>query len=115
MRQTRRARRDVLAPWPTINATMRRGPYAGAPTAFRQRAPLVAALAADVQLSNTQDSFFNGRYCAGPAARRISGASDCEFNTWEQCIAGRAWLGPLVHHESVLARASTAAEDARQE
>jgi hypothetical protein len=28
-----------------------------------------------------------------------------------RCI--RAWFGPLVHHERVVARTSTAAEDAR--
>jgi hypothetical protein len=54
---------------------------------------VAAALAADVQLSNAQDSFFNGRYCARPGSETDIGAPDCEFNTWEQCIAAARGLG----------------------
>ena len=69
-----------------------------------------AALAAAAQSSTAQVAFFNERFCAGGGDASIP---DCSFYTWEQCIAS-AKRGPLVHLESMVARASTAADEARQ-
>ena len=71
------------------------------------------AWAAYVQPGSDQESFFNERFCTQGGFN--SGVSDCSFHTWEQCIESAAGLGPLVHQESVLARASPRAEAAGQE
>ena len=59
-------------------------------------ATVAAALVVDVQAPDAQQqSFFNGPYCSQPGAGNDvgSGAPDCEFNTWEQCIASARGLG----------------------
>jgi hypothetical protein len=56
---------------------------------------LATVAAADVQAPGAQQSFFNARYCSqpGPGNMEGSGTPNCEFNTWEQCIAYARGLG----------------------
>jgi hypothetical protein len=58
-------------------------------------ATVAAALAIDVQAPSAQQSFFNGPYCSQPGTGNDVGsaAPNCEFNTWEQCIASARGLG----------------------
>jgi len=53
---------------------------------------IAAALAADVQSGGAQESFFNERYCALTNSTP-SGIPNCEFKTWDQCIASARGLG----------------------
>ena len=55
-------------------------------------AALLAALAAELQSSSAQESFFNRRFCTLGGARS-SGLADCGYNTWEQCVASARGLG----------------------
>ena len=54
---------------------------------------IAATLAADVQSGNGQESFFTERYCAQPGGGMGSGAPDCSFRTWQQCIESARGLG----------------------
>ena len=71
---------------------------------------IAVPLAATAQSGGAQESFFNERFCASADADAFP---DCSFRTWEQCIASAR--GEVVHHECVVVRTSTAAENARQE
>jgi Protein of unknown function (DUF3551) len=55
---------------------------------------VMAALAADMQSSGGQESFYNQRFCTqGGGGREGNSSPDCAFNTWEQCIASARGLG----------------------
>ena len=56
-------------------------------------ATIVATLAADVQASSAEESFFSRRYCMRGGDDDSSGIPDCSFNTWEQCRATAHGLG----------------------
>jgi Protein of unknown function (DUF3551) len=51
----------------------------------------LAALAF-AQSGNTQESFFNSRYCT-QGGRGGSGVMDCSYHTWAQCQASARGLG----------------------
>jgi hypothetical protein len=54
---------------------------------------ITAALAADVSSPQAQESFFNKRFCTQGGGNRSSGAMDCGYNTWAQCIESARGLG----------------------
>jgi hypothetical protein len=56
---------------------------------------VAAGLVPGMQAAGAQQSFFNGPYCSQPGAGNDVGsvAPNCEFNTWEQCIASARGLG----------------------
>ena len=56
---------------------------------------VLTATAVHVTSSNAQGSFFNERFCTygGGGGGFSSGAPDCAFHTWEQCIASARGLG----------------------
>ena len=56
-------------------------------------ATAIAVLAPGVPSSDAQESFFSKRYCTFGGGRESSGASDCSYNTWEQCRASASGLG----------------------
>jgi hypothetical protein len=75
--------------------------------AFIGLVTLGGALTIGVQSGNTQESFFNARYCTMPSGSSpgSSGVPDCAYNTLEQCIESahglqrwcsenRNWHGP---------------------
>jgi len=70
------------------------------------------ALASPSQSESAQESFFNERFCARGGDADGDAFPDCSFHTWEQCIASARGEGRW-HHECVVARTVTAAEDAR--
>jgi hypothetical protein len=80
-----------------------------------RRIIIAAALAAGVQSGSAQESFFNDRFYARGGGPESDAFPDCSFHTREQCIVVRAERRPLVHHESMVARTSAAAEGTRQE
>jgi hypothetical protein len=55
---------------------------------------LASALIASVQWANSQQSFFNDRYCTrGTGSNPDSSGPDCSFHTWQQCIESARGLG----------------------
>ena len=55
---------------------------------------VVAVLIAGAQSGGGEESFFNDRYCARPAGEMGgSGAPDCSFHTWQQCVESARGIG----------------------
>ena len=57
---------------------------------------MAATLVAGMQWASSQESFYNERFCAqggGGGAAGNSGAPDCSFHTWQQCIESARGLG----------------------
>jgi hypothetical protein len=52
----------------------------------------------------SQESFFNERYCARTTGISPgSGASDCSFHTWQQCIESGVATARKIHFGAALA------------
>jgi hypothetical protein len=54
---------------------------------------VAAALAANIQSSDAQISFYNKRFCTFGGGSHSSGEPDCSYSTWEQCQASASGLG----------------------
>jgi hypothetical protein len=54
----------------------------------------IAVLAAvTINVTSSKAQFFNERFCTFGGGFNSSGAPDCAFHTWEQCVASARGLG----------------------